>query len=496
VDPAVTTGRLPNGLRYVVRRNARPAHRAELRLVVNAGSVLEDDDQLGLAHFAEHMAFNGTRNFAKQELVDFLERIGMRFGADLNAGTSFDETVYQLLVPTDSAGLLEQGIQILEDWAHGVAFDSTEIEKERGVVIEEWRLGQGAGNRMLQKQLPVLFRGSRYATRLPIGTRESLQSFSHAALRRFYRDWYRPDLMGVVAVGDFDPAVVVDLIRTHLGRVAAPPTPRPRPDYTIPARDSAAVAIATDKEATSTSASVYFLRPGKQDGSRAEYRRSLVARLYARVLNDRLYELSQRANPPFIGAGGGEGELVRNSRLFSLGAAVPDTGIVTGLEAVLVEVERVERHGFTRAELERAKQDLLRGYEQAFAEREKTESGGLAEEYVRHLLSAEPIPGIAFEFELVKALLPGISLEETDRAAREWFTVPDRVLLVNAPEKPGLTMPRPAELFALFDRVRRRDIAPYAETLSDAPLVAATLRDGVIASESRDSVLGVTRWFV
>ncbi len=228
LDPAVRIGTLPNGLRYYIRHNTRPEKRAELRLVVNAGSILEDPDQRGLAHFVEHMAFNGTEHFAKQELVDYIERIGMRFGADLNAGTSFDETVYQLQVPTDTLKLLETGIQILQDWAHGVTFDTTEIRKERGVVIEEWRLGQGAQGRILRQQLPVLFRGSRYADRLPIGTKESLETFQPAALTRFYHDWYRPDLMAVVAVGDFDVDQVEGLIKTHLGRIPKAVNPRPR----------------------------------------------------------------------------------------------------------------------------------------------------------------------------------------------------------------------------------------------------------------------------
>ena len=249
LDPAVVVGRLPNGLRYFIRKNDRPERRAELRLVVNTGSILEDDDQLGLAHFVEHMAFNGTRRFAKQSLVDYIEGIGMRFGADLNASTSFDETVYQLLVPTDSAHLLERGFDILEDWAHGISFDTAEIRKERGVVIEEWRLGQGASNRMFMQQMPVLFRGSRYRDRLPIGTKASLEGFEPSALTRFYRDWYRPDLMAVIAVGDFDIPTVTQLIQNRFGRLTpAGPNARRRVDYRIPARDSTAVAIAAATE--------------------------------------------------------------------------------------------------------------------------------------------------------------------------------------------------------------------------------------------------------
>jgi zinc protease len=493
LDRAVKVGTLPNELRYYIRKNQRPEKRAELRLVVNVGSILEDDDQLGLAHFAEHMAFNGTTNFAKQALVDYIEAIGMRFGADLNASTSFDETIYQLLVPTDSAHLLRTGFQILEDWARGITFDTTEIRKERGVVVEEWRLGQGAQTRMLRKQFPILFRGSRYADRLPIGTKESLEAFAPAALTRFYRDWYRPDLMAVIAVGDFDPVVVERLIRTHFSRVRARGAKRPRTEFSVPRRDSTAVAIATDPEATGTQVGLYILRPRRVEGTVAAYRRSLVSDLYASMLNQRLYELTQKPNPPFIGAGGGAGSFVRTIDAFTLGAAVADTGILIGFDAVLTEVERVERHGFTATELDRAKQDLVRQYEQAFAERDKTESSAYVEEYVRHYLEKEPSPGIAYEFGMVKRLVPTILLAEVNRVAQEWLRLPDRVLMVNAPEKPSVKVPTAAELLALFDRVRRAEIAAYQDTVSAAPLVAAELVLKPFLSESRDSVLGTTR---
>jgi len=494
LDSAVVTGTLPNGLRYFVRKNSRPAARAELRLVVNAGSLLEDDDQLGLAHFVEHMAFNGTVNFEKHELVDYIERIGMRFGADLNASTSFDETIYQLQVPTDSAHLLNTAMQILEDWAHGVSFDTAEIRKERGVVIEEWRLDQDASNRMFRQQFPVLFRGSRYRDRLPIGTRESLEGFAPGALNRYYRDWYRPDLMAVVAVGDFDVAAVTALIKTHFSKIRSPRTKRPRVDYRIPRRDSTAVAIATDPEATSTSISVYYLEPGDVDPSEAAYRESLVDALYAMMFNARLDELTQRPNPPFLGAGGGASRLVRGTRAFFLGAAVSDTGIARGFEAVLTEAERVERHGFTATELDRAKQDLLRSYERAYAERANTESVRYADEYVRHFLTGEAIPGIGYELALVKRLLPAIELDEVNRAARVWLDGKDRVLLVNAPEKAAAQIPDERALLALFDRVQRAEVAAYEDNVSDEPLVTASLAPRPVASVTTDSLLGVTTW--
>jgi zinc protease len=204
LDPKVKIGRLPNGLTYYIRHNGLPEKRVELRLVVNAGSVLEDEDQLGLAHFMEHMNFNGTKRFPKNELVNYLQSIGVEFGADLNAYTGFDETVYILPVPTDKPGLVEKGLQILEDWAHNALLDSLEIEKERGVVIEEWRLSRGADERMMKQTLPVQYKGSKYAERLPIGTKASLDNFSHASLKKFYKDWYRPDMQAIIVVGDID----------------------------------------------------------------------------------------------------------------------------------------------------------------------------------------------------------------------------------------------------------------------------------------------------
>ena len=302
-DPAVRAGTLPNGLRYFIRANAEPRQRAELRLVVNAGSVLEDEDQRGLAHLLEHMAFNGTRNFEKQALVKYLESVGMRFGADVNAYTSFDETVYMLTLPTDSAKVLETGFQILEDWAHGITLDSAEVEKERGVVIEEWRLGQGAQSRMRDKQFPILFRGSRYAERLPIGTLQSLQTAKPSALRRFYREWYRPELMAVVAVGDFDADRIEAIIRQRFSGLSAPANARPRPLVPVPDHAEPLVAIATDKEAPYTTVELLYKQPVRTMKTVPEYRRAVVESLYNGMLNERFLEMTRRADAPFAQAG-------------------------------------------------------------------------------------------------------------------------------------------------------------------------------------------------
>jgi zinc protease len=345
VDPNVTIGTLENGLRYYVRENPEPRERAELRLVVNAGSVLEDDNQLGLAHVVEHMAFNGTEHFEKQELVDYLERIGMRFGPDVNAYTSFDETVYMLTVPTDSAELVRTAFQILEDWAHGQVFDHEEIDKERGVVIEEWRLGQGAFARMRDKQWPILFKDSRYADRNVIGNKEILESFDYDVLVRFYRDWYRPDLMAVIAVGDFDKSVIEELIQKHFAGIPMPQNPRERPVFPVPDHDETLFAIATDPEATMNSVNVYWKQALRDESTVGAYRQSIVENLYNRMFNARLFELTQEADPPFLGAFSGQGRFIGSKEIYILGAGVAENGIERGLEAVLTEAERVDRVG-------------------------------------------------------------------------------------------------------------------------------------------------------
>jgi zinc protease len=492
-DPAVKIGTLPNGLRYYIRTNRKPEHRAELRLVVNAGSVLEDDDQRGLAHFVEHMAFNGTTNFEKQELIDYIERIGMRFGADLNAGTSFDETVYQLQVPTDSAGFLGRAFQILEDWAHGVTFDTTEIRKERGVVLEEWRMGRGARQRLLDQQLPVLFHGSRYAHRLPIGTQECIQQCPPEALTRFYREWYRPDLMAVVAVGDFDPARVESLIRQHFGKLRNPARPRRREAVPMAMKDSATVAIATDPEATGTSVSVYYQLAPRGGGSIASRRERLIEELGTTILNQRLFELTRRSDPPFIGAGASRSNLVRSADVFAFGASVPDSGVRRGLEAVLTEIERAGRHGFTAPELERAKQEFLRGLEQVYAEREKSESSSFVDDYVDHFLTGDGIPGIEDDYRRAQAWLPQVRIEELNALARSWLTGAP-VILVDAPAKNRALIPVPEELLALFTEIKRRPIEPYRETVSAEALVPAGLTPGRVVSERRDSVAKTLEW--
>ena len=494
VDPAVTVGTLPNGLRYYIRENREPRERAELRLVVKAGSVLEDDDQQGLAHFVEHMAFNGTEHFEKQELVDYLEGIGMRFGPDLNAYTSFDETVYMLTVPTDSAELVRTAFQILEDWAHYQSFDPEEIDKERGVVLEEWRLGQGAMARMQKEQLPILFKDSRYAERLPIGKPEILESFEHETLVRFYRDWYRPDLMAVVAVGDFEVAVIEELVRERFAGLENPESPRLRPTYPVPDHEETLFAIASDPEAPNNTVSIYWKQALRPEGTVGAYRQSIVESLYSQMLNTRLSELTQQADPPFMFAFTGQGRFIGAKEVYLMVAGVPENGIERGLESLLAEGERVARFGFTDSELEREKKELLRRIEQSYAEREKTNSGAYVSEYARAFLYEEPIPGIAYEFDLFKRFIPEIGLDEVNRLASEWIVERNRVVMVNGPEKEGVKIPTDEELAVVIAAVASAEIAAYEDSVADAPLLAAEPEPAAIVETGTIAEVGITRW--
>ena len=494
MDPDVTVGELENGLRYYIRQNSQPENRAELRLVVNVGSVLEDDTQLGLAHLVEHMAFNGTENFEKQELVDYLESIGMAFGPSINAYTSFDETVYMLQVPTEDPGPVATGFQILEDWAHQVSFEPEEIDKERGVVIEEWRLGRGAGARIQDQQFPIMFTDSRYAERLPIGKVEVLQNFPHEELTRFYNTWYRADLMAVVAVGDFDPAEIEQLIQTHFNRMPVPETPLERPYFDVPDHTETYYAIASDPEATGSQVGVLALQDPREVTTVGDYRQALVDVLVSSMMNNRLQELTQQADPPFVAAFSGQGEFVRAKSAFQILALVQEDGHARGLEALFVEAERAARHGFTDGELERQKLDLVRGLELTFNDRENQESLQFASEYINHFLQGNAIPGIEFEYMAAQALMQTIDLDLVNEAARANLDQANRVVLANAIDKPGLTTPSQTDFEQVFAGVTSMEIEPYVDTTLDEPLVPEPPEPGSILSESMIDELNMTVW--
>ena len=403
VDPLITVGTLANGLRYYVRANSQPQGRAELRLVVNAGSVLEDEDQRGLAHFVEHMSFNGTLHFPRQEVAGFMQSLGMRFGAHVNAHTSFDETVYELQIPSDNPAVIDRSLLILEDWAHNVSFDPVEIDKERGVILEEWRLGLGAGERMQDAQFPVLLKGSRYAERLPIGKPDIIQNVNHDRLKQFYIDWYRPDLMAVIAVGDFDRAAVEARIKAHFGSIPAASSPKPRPVYAVPDQPGTTYSVITDPEATATTIAAYGKMPARDQATVGAYRQQMVERLFSGMLSARLDEMAQKPDAPFLGAETDHQLFVRTEEATTLNALVAEGGVERGLAALFTEIERVARFGFTATELNRQRLNLQRFLEKAVVEKDKSPSGPLADEFIRNFTQGEPIPGIVYEFGLEPA---------------------------------------------------------------------------------------------
>ena len=493
LDPAVRQGKLDNGLTYFVRANGRPEKRASLRLVVNAGSVLEDEDQKGIAHFVEHMAFNGTKRFEKQELVNYLERIGMRFGPDVNAYTSFDETVYMLEVPTDDPRVLATAFQILEDWAQAVSFDPEEVDKERGVVVEEWRLGRGASGRIRDKQFPVLFHGSRYADRLPIGKKETLEKVSRETLVGYYREWYRPDLMAVVAVGDFDPKAIESAIRQHFGGIRAG-ADRPRQEFPIPDHAQTLVSIVTDAEATSNDVRVQYKRPRLDVRTVADFRRRLIDRVYDSMLNARLNDLIRKADPPFQQAFAGSTGLGRTKSTYTLAAQVRDAGVEKGLAALLTEARRVEKHGFTATELERTKTEVLRAIEKQWIERDKHNSSVHAGRLISHFLTGEPVPSFDEQRALYNDLIPGIALEEVNARAGQWLTNENRVILVSGPSKAAAKIPDEKAILGVFSEVDRLAVTPWVDEVRDEPLVARVPPKGSVVQEISIPEIELTTW--
>ena len=494
VDPLITVGTLPNGMRYYLRENRQPTARAELRLAVKAGSVLEDDDQRGLAHFVEHMAFNGTRNFPGNAVGTFMQSIGVRFGAHVNAHTSFDETVYELQIPTDNPRTVDRSLLILEDFAHNVTFDSREIDQEKGVILEEWRLGLGAGERINNAQFPLLLKGSRYADRMPIGQPEIIRNVNPERLKQFYADWYRPDLMAVIVVGDFNKADMEFQIRSHFGSIPAPTSPRPRPTYTVPNLTETAYSIVTDPEATSTRISASSTMEGREQMTIGSYRQHMVEQLFGAMLSARLGDIAQAPNAPFLRAQTDRDLFVRTIEVTSLDALVAKGGVERGLSALMTELARVSRFGFTAPELSRMKLNLQRGLERAVVEKDKSESGPLADEFIRNFIEEEPIPGIVYEYGLNQRFLPEITLAEVNAVAKNWMPDRNRVVAISAPEADKASLPDNVKLAGVISSADSERLTAYVDTVSNQPLLARAPTAGAVANTSSTEPLGITQW--
>lgn len=495
IDPQVRTGKLSNGLTYYIRRNVKPEKKVELRLAVNAGSILEEDDQQGLAHFTEHMAFNGSSHFKKNDIVSFLQSIGVKFGADLNAYTGFDETVYILPIPTEKKENVEKAFQILEDWASTIAFEGAEIDKERGVVLEESRLGKGAEDRMFRVVYPKMFQGSKYASRLPIGKDDVLKNFAHDAIRRFYRDWYRPDLMAVAVVGDIDVNEMEQMIKKHFEKLKNPAKTRARAQESVPARTQSEGLVVTDKEATNHVLNIYYpYQVAKSTTTFADYRTSVVRRLFTSMLAQRIQELTQKADPPFIFGGNFIGGYARGYEAYQSAAYLSKAGIEAAVKALVQENERARKFGFTAAELERTKKTVLKSMERLYNEREKTESSSLVDEYVRHFLEKEPIPGIENEYKYYSTMLEGITLDEVNQHAAKTIPAPGekKLVVLTGPEKADFAIPTGDALLAMVEQAAAADITAYTEKAVATSLLDKTPVAGKITGEKTNAALGTT----
>jgi zinc protease len=491
-DQAVRAGTLPNGLKYFIRKNSRPANRVLLRLAVKTGSLDEADDQQGLAHVLEHMAFNGSEHFKPGELVSYFESTGARLGPHVNAQTGFEDTIYMLDLPSDKPEIVEKGFIAFADFAGGLTLDPKEIDKERGVVIEEWRGGLGAGSRIRDKQIPILFYHSKYAERLPIGKPEILRSFPPARLKAFYDTFYRPDRMAVVAVGDTDPQKLEDLIKTAFAGLKPRTAAAPARDVTVPLHEETLVSVVSDPEVTQSSVTLLRKRPRQGETTVADYRRALVERFFEQMLNDRFDEISRRPDAKFLGAGTGSGPLSKDVETVSLGAGVEDGKIADGLTAIALEAKRAREFGFGAAELERTRKWMLAYYERAYTERDKTESGSFAQEYLDYFLEDEPTPGIEYEYKLVQQLIPTITLQEVSALAKTLLSEDGRVILATSPQKSGIKVPTEADLKGALSSAAATTVTAWTDTTTTRELVEHKPEPAAITSTRKVDAVGLT----
>jgi zinc protease len=491
-DEKIRHGTLENGLSYFVRENTKPEKRADLRLIVKAGAIDEDEDQRGLAHFVEHMMFNGTDNFAGNEIVVYLESIGARFGADLNATTDFDATIYMLHVPTDKPGLMDDGLRVLSEFAAHATFDSSEVEKERGVVLDEWRRGRGAGARIRDEQLPVVLRGSRYAERLPIGKPEVIKTAEREKLLRFYRDWYRPERMAVIAVGDFKGEDIEKAIRETFAKLPPTSNLRERQEWGVPAESDTAYILSDDPEVTRTSVEMSWKKPVEPEPTNADYRRDLVLRMVMSMLNDRYAEKAREPNPPFLGAGLSLDQFGKKNELVELHARVKEGKEAEGLQGMVTEMRRAVDHGFLESEVERTRKDFLAGIEASYSERGKTTSEAYVSELSRHFLIDEPVPGIDAEVLLWREMLPKISAQDCSQSLRELAQGKGWTVAASRPTRPKMVSE--TELKKSLREASQGKLEPYVDAGAGSKLLEEARTAGTATRQSVIPEIGVEEW--
>ena len=498
-DPNVRRGKLENGLTYYIRHNEKPAQRANFYIAQKVGSILEEDDQQGLAHFLEHMAFNGTKNCPGKALLNYMEHNGVKFGENVNAWTSIEQTVYMLTnVPTTNMNLVDSCILILHDWSSFISLEGEEIDKERGVILEEMRQGQGAQMRIYEKMLPEIYPNSPYGHRLPIGTKEVVSGFDHEALRAYYHKWYRPDLQGIIIVGDIDVNEVENHLKSIFEDIPAPVNPAERIRFQVADNAEPIVSICTDPEETTYDVSVFYkhdIVPFEERGDVQYWIKGYIDQLVATMYNNRLEELTQKANPPFIYGGGYYSTFfISDTKDAWMSAAVAKDkdGIDEAMNAIVAENKRMQQYGFTASEFERAKADLMKRIENQYDERDKQETGRIFRPILNHFLTNEPLMGIENEYMLLSQILPALPVEAINQYAAELIREDNIVITLTAPEKEGEVLPTKAELLAMFNKAKEAEVEPYVETVSNEPLIATLPVKGAIESKKHDDTFDAT----
>ena len=497
-DPNVRIGKLDNGLPYYLRKNNLPANRADFYIAQKVGSIQEEENQRGLAHFLEHMCFNGTTHFPGDALKQYLERIGVKFGENLNAYTSVDETVYNISnVPVNTPGAVDSCLLILHDWSNDLTLDPKEIDKERGVINEEWRTRMSAMQRFQEKLLPAMFAGTKYATCFPIGTMDVVMNFKPQTLRDYYEKWYRPDLQGIVVVGDIDVDAVEAQIKKLFADVPAQPNAAKREYYPVNDNKEPIVLIARDKEQPHIQAIVFNKHkatPNSEKDKIGYLVENYATNLINNMLNARLNELLQEANPPYIYAGSYDGDffVAKTKQAFTGIVVCKEDAVESGIATLLREMERARRFGFTESEYQRARAEYLRNLESAYNERDKRKNDEYINEYVRHFLDNEPIPGIENEYGIISQIAPSIPVEPLNMMMQTLVTDTNQVVAIFGPEKENLKMPTEDAIKKILHDVKAEELAPYVDKVSDEPLMKETPKGGKIISEQKDDVFGTT----
>lgn len=498
VDTKVRYGKLDNGLTYYIRHNELPKERADFYIAQQVGSVLEEDSQAGLAHFLEHMAFNGTKNYPGKALTNYLETVGIRFGENLNAYTGFDQTVYMIVnAPVTRQGIIDSCMLVLHDWSSFISLDGDELDKERGVIREEWRTSGSAGMRLIKQQLPAMLPGSQYANRLPIGSIDVINNFKHDEIRNYYKKWYRPDLQGIVIVGDIDVDQVEAQLKTLFADVPKPVDPAERIMYPVPDNDQPLVSLAVDKEANTPYVYLFFKHdqmPKEVKATAGGFATMYVRDVCSRMMNERFREILQKPDAPFIGASAYDGDffVTKTKGAWNVFSAAKEGKVADALAAITRETERVNKYGFTASEYDRARANVLQHYESMYKERDKQKNGSYVSEYIDHFLNGGAIPGIETEYALINQIAPAFTVEQVNQYIQGLLGDKNIVISVSGPEKEGLVYPTTDELLALFNKTRQENIEPYVETVSNEPLVEQLPAPGKIVSTKQNDLLGVT----